>query len=168
MDEQIGRDLGSQLSIGLEQVVCGPHQGLVSGAVPEGVLLQLLDVGLQVGGILGQLQHHTAGLALHHDADIVSWHTQDLAHVGDGTNGVQILLSWLLHSNILLAHQQDGLAGLHGRLKGFNGDLAGNIKVDQHIGKHRQPAQGDDGHIGAVGDIPFLTHSAHFLSGETI
>ena len=165
VDHQIGGQLGRQLGVVLEQLVGRADQGLRFGAASGRRLgdNNLLHLRLQVGLGAQQLEQAAPAHALHHHPHIVPRHPENLADVGDGAHLIQVVHPRLLHPDVLLAHQEHRTAGGHGRFQRPDGALPGHLKVDEHIGEHRQPPQGDGGHGGGVENVILFAHGCHVL-----
>ena len=159
MDHQVRGQLGGQLGVVLKQLIGRPDQRLRLGAPPGLDGLNLPHLRLQIGLDAQKLEQAAPALALHHHPDVVPGHPENLTDAGDGAHLIQVVQLRLLHRDILLAHQENGAPGGHSRLQRPDRGLPGHLKMNQHIGKHRQPPQGDDGHGAGMEDVIFLTHS---------
>ena len=169
IDEQVGGRLGGQLGVLLEQLIGGTDQGLRLGGIPLMLLAgDGLDLRLQIGAGAGQPLQAAPAHALHHHPHVVAGGAQDLPHIGNRSNSVQVLLLRALLGDVLLSHQEHRAAGGHGLLQGLDGDLPGYIEVDQHIGEHSQSPQGDHRHHRGTLHRPLFFHGTHFLSGDFI
>ena len=66
---------------------------------------------------------------------------QQLAHLGDRADIVEIFLSRLISLGILLRHEQDLTVAHHRFLQGCHGALPANVEMDDHEGKHNHSTQ---------------------------
>ena len=66
---------------------------------------------------------------------------QQLAHLGDRADIVEIFLSRLISLGILLRHEQDLTVAHHRFLQGCHGALPANVEMDDHEWKHNHSTQ---------------------------
>ena len=72
---------------------------------------------------------------------------KDLLDLGDRTDGVQIIRLGIIHRNILLGDQQDGLVSFHGFFQSQNRLCSADFKMDGLIRIHRQTPQSQNGQL---------------------
>ena len=66
---------------------------------------------------------------------------QQLAHLGDRADIVEIFFSRLIGFRILLRHEQDLTIAHHRFLQGCHGALPANVEMDDHEWKHNHSTQ---------------------------
>ena len=145
------RHAAGLLCVLAEQGIGLPQQRLCPGALPHGLGGGLfrhgLHIGLQEGLRLPQAPQMGPLAAVHHAADGGLAQPQDLGDVGNGADGIQVLLLRRIDADLPLGHQKDVLIPLHGPLQGRNGDLPLHVEGQAHMGKYRQAPKGQDGKI---------------------
>ena len=157
--------LRGQVGVAVEQLVGLPDGGL--GAQGVGLplvirlLLDLIDLGDQVGIGLAQGDQAGAVAALDHDPDRLPRQPEDLAHVGDGADVEEMVAVRRLHADVLLGHEEDRLIGGHGLLERLDGGLTAHVEVDHHFRIYREPSQREGRH-GA--QVQIFGQDIHFLS----
>ena len=90
-----------------------------------------------------QAQQLAAGLALDQNLDQFLRHAQHLLDLGDHAVGVQVGGGGVLGVGLLLRHQENAAVAAHGGLDGGDGFGAADLKMDDIVGEHDQPAQRD-------------------------
>ncbi len=88
------RKLGHELDDFAGQLLEVDAQRLDLHVLGGGLVLHRLDAGLEVGGLLHQLQHPEAGQALDDERVVVLAHLEELHDSGHGPHGVEV--SWRL------------------------------------------------------------------------
>ena len=145
--KDVGGHLGGQLDEGLKELIGLADQRLRPGGAAHRLLGgELLHPGGQIGLSLGHLQQAAPAQAFHHHPHIVAGQAEELAHIADGADTVKVFLLRILHGQIPLGHQENGLAGAHGLVQGLDGGRPAHVKVEQHVGEDRQPPQRQGGH----------------------
>ena len=105
-----------------------------------------------------------AVLALHQDLYKVPGDAQHLLDLGHHAVAEQVCLLRLGGVHGLLCHQKHVGIICHCPLHGGNALFAAHLKVDEIVGEHHQPAQGDGGQMQLFAlhlDGNFFTHSAN-------
>ena len=142
--------LGGEFAVSVKELI-----GLANGRLrPEGIGLSLivltglhrLYLGHQVGIGLGQFVEAGSGLPLHHHPDGLPRQAENLTDHRNRPHGKKMVSVRLLHPDVLLGHQENGLVGRHGLFNGLHGGLPTHIKVDHHFRIYRQTPQGQSGH----------------------
>ena len=146
-EQNIRRHFGRQFNVILKQLVGLADQRLCTGRT----LYRLLHrdpfyLSHQIGRGFHYLAQPATADTLHHDPDIVSGQAEDLAHVADGADGIEVSLLGIFYGQIPLGHQENGLPAGHGLVQGLDGALPPHIEVEQHIGEDRQSTQGKRRH----------------------
>ena len=147
----------------LKAVLQAAHQrlalgALVGGNAPHGCRAHRC---LQIFALGFQFQQAGAGLALDQYLDQIVGHAQRLLDVGDHAVGIQILAVGVFGVHLLLGNQKHTAVAVHGSLNGGDGFFAPHLKMYNVIGKHHQPAQGNDRqmhHIAGDFDFYFFGH----------
>ena len=120
--------------------------------------------GQQEAAVVVQARQLGAVLALHKDADEVVRHPHHLLDLGHDTVGVQVRSTRVLHFHLLLGDEEDIGVIAHGPLHGGDALFTAHLKMEQIVGEHHQPAQGDGGkmeHIPLHLDGHFFRHIAN-------
>ncbi|MPN46163.1 hypothetical protein SDC9_193746 [bioreactor metagenome] len=94
---------------------------------------------MQQGGQLSPL------LSLHHHPYGSAGQAQNLAHGGDGSYGVEVLLLGRFHREVTLGDQKDLLPGGHGLVQGLDGSLPAHVEMQQHAWEYGETPQGKGG-----------------------
>ena len=141
---------GAQQRFGLHGLACA-HRGrahLRKQKIPAGI----------------QCTELCAVLALHQDLYKVPGDAQHLLDLGHHAVAEQVCLLRLGGVHGLLCHQKHVGIICHCPLHGGNALFAAHLKVDEIVGEHHQPPQGDGGQMQLFAlhlDGNFFTHSAN-------
>ena len=133
-----GRELGHELDHLARQLLQVDGEGLDLDVVGRGLLLHRVDPGLQVGGLLHQLQHPEASEPLDHQGVVVLSHFEELHHSCHRTHGVQIGGTRILLLGSPLRDDADHLLVADGVLDEGDGLLAAHRQ-------RKDPAREEDG-----------------------
>ena len=153
---QLGRVL-RVLRIGGVEAVGLPAQCLASGAAAAFQAGDRLHLTGQIRLCLPHFRNASPRKAGDQDPQIFILGLQHLLDLDNGTHGIQVSQLGVVHHDVLLGRQKEGLILLHRRLQRQGRLGPAHIEVDRLIRENGQPPQGQDRHI------PGINHLAHCI-----
>ena len=101
--------------------------------------------------------------AFHQHLDRAVWQLEQLQHLGQGADRVQVTGIGIVGLGRLLRQQQDLLVGLHRLLQRAHGLVPTDEQRDDHVREHHHVAQGQHGQLQDVG-----SGAGHGGSGQSV
>ena len=128
---------------------------IIGGLCRRNRLYQALQIRLA----LLQLCDLSAAYAGNQNAQILPLGLQHLLDLGHRSDGVQIFQFGVIHQQIFLGNQKQGLVCLHRRFQSTHGFLTAHIKMDRLLRENGQPAKSQNRHFSCVnrfcqGNVP--------------
>ena len=142
--QRLFRDVLAHLGIAGKLIAYRAHQRINRGLIARH-LVQILGAGLEKIFVFQEIGDLHAALTFDQHFHRAIRQLQQLQHIGQNARVVDPIFAWLILTRINLARQQDLLVVGHDLLKRADRFLAAHKQRHDHMRKHHDVAQRQDG-----------------------